>query len=92
MIVTGGSDYHGPVTRDSMGSVYLEGKYVYDFLDKINKNNLKKALDNIRYENDTKVFYNRKPFIVEISECNNEIDFNVLSLKEYEYRYGTWED
>ena len=38
LIVTGGSDYHGPVTRDSMGSVYLEGKYVYDFLDKINKN------------------------------------------------------
>lgn len=61
-------------------------------LDKLNKSNLKKVLDNIRYENDTKVFYNRKPFIVEISECDNEIDFNVLSLKEYEYRYGTWED
>ena len=66
---------------------------IYDkFLDKLNKSNLKKVLDNIRYTNDTKVFYNRKPFIVEISECDNEIDFNVLSLKEYEYRYGTWED
>ena len=66
---------------------------IYDkFLDKLNKSNLKKVLDNIRYTNDTKIFYNRKPFIVEISECNNEIDFNVLSLKEYEYRYGTWED
>ena len=61
-------------------------------LDKLNKNNLKKVLDNIRYTSDTKVFYNRIPFIVEISECNNEIDFNVLTLKEYEYRYGTWED
>ena len=61
-------------------------------LDKLNKSNLKKVLDNIRYENDTKIFYNRVPFIVEISECNNEIDFNVLSLKEYEYRYGEWED
>ena len=61
-------------------------------LDKLNKSNLKKVLDNIRYTNDTKVFYNRKPFIVEISECDNEIDFNVLSLKEYEYRYGEWED
>ena len=61
-------------------------------LDKLNKSNLKKVLDNIRYTSDTKVFYNRIPFIVEISECNNEIDFNVLSLKEYEYRYGTWED
>ena len=61
-------------------------------LDKLNKSNLKKVLDNIRYTNDTKVFYNRIPFIVEISECDNEIDFNVLTLKEYEYRYGTWED
>ena len=61
-------------------------------LDKLNKSNLKKVLDNIRYENDTKVFYNRIPFIVEISECNNEIDFNVLTLKEYEYRYDKWED
>ena len=66
---------------------------IYDkFLDKLNKSNLKKVLDNIRYTNDTKIFYNRKPFIVEISECDNEIDFNVLSLKEYEYRYGNWED
>ena len=61
-------------------------------LDKLNKSNLKKVLDNIRYTSDTKIFFNRIPFIVEISECNNEIDCNVLSLKEYEYRYGTWED
>lgn len=66
---------------------------IYDkFLDKLNKNNLKKVLDNIRYTSDTKVFYNRKPFIVEISEVDNEIDFNVLTVKQYEYRYGTWED
>ena len=37
LIVTGGSDYHGPVTRDSMGSIYLEDKYVNLFLSKINK-------------------------------------------------------
>ena len=61
-------------------------------LDKLNKSNLKKVLDNIRYTSDTKIFIDRKPFIVEISECDNEIDFNVLTLKEYEYRYGTWED
>ena len=61
-------------------------------LDKLNKSNLKKVLDNIRYTSDTKVFYNRVPFIVEISECDNEIDFNVLTLKEYEYRYGKWEE
>ena len=66
---------------------------IYDkFLDKLNKSNLKKVLDNIRYTSDTKIFIDRKPFIVEISECDNEIDFNVLTLKEYEYRYGIWED
>ena len=66
---------------------------IYDkFLDKLNKSNLKKVLDNIRYTSDTKVFIDRKPFIVEISECDNEIDFNVLTLKEYQYRYGKWED
>ena len=66
---------------------------IYDrYLDKLNKTNLKKVLDNIRYTSDTKVFINRIPFIVEISEVDNEVDFNVLTLKEYEYRYGTWED
>ena len=48
---------------------------IYDkFLDKLNKSNLKKVLDNIRYTSDTKIFFNRKQFIVEISECDNEID------------------
>ena len=37
LVVTGGSDYHGPETRDSLGSVYLEDKYVFNFLNKINK-------------------------------------------------------
>ena len=66
---------------------------IYDkFLDKLNKSNLKKVLDNIRYTSDTKVFIDRIPFIVEINKVDNEVDFNVLTLKEYEYRYGTWED
>ena len=66
---------------------------IYDrYLDKLNKSNFKKVLDNIRYTSDTKVCINRKPFIVEISEVDNEIDFNVLTLREYEYRYGEWED
>ena len=37
LVVTGGSDYHGPETRDSMGNAYLEDKYVFNFLNKINK-------------------------------------------------------
>lgn len=36
-IITGGSDYHGPVTRDTMGKSYLEGDYLAKFLQRINK-------------------------------------------------------
>lgn len=62
---------------------------IYDnVLDKLNKQNLKKVLDNIKYVSDTKVFINRKPYIVEISEIDNEIDFNAMTLNEYESRYG----
>lgn len=62
---------------------------IYDnMLDKLNKQNLKKVLDNIRYTSDTKIFINRKSYIVEISEVDNEIDFNVITLVEYESRYG----
>ena len=64
---------------------------IYDkFLDTVNQQNLKKVLDNIKYQCDTKVFYNRTAYVVEISECDNEIDFNVLTLKEYESRYGSF--
>lgn len=64
---------------------------IYDnVLDKLNKQNLKKVLDNIKYVSDTKVFINRKPHIVEISEVDSEIDFNVILLNEYESRYGKW--
>lgn len=64
---------------------------IYDnVLDKLNKQNLKKILDNIKYVSDTKVFINRKPYIVEISEVDSEIDFNVITLDEYESRYGKW--
>lgn len=64
---------------------------IYDnALNKLNKQNLKKVLDNIRYISDTKIFINRKPYIIEISEVDSEIDFNALTLAEYENRYGKW--
>nr|DAL24068.1 MAG TPA_asm: hypothetical protein [Caudoviricetes sp.] len=64
---------------------------IYDnILDKLNKQNLKKVLDNIKYVSDTKVFINRKPYIVEISEVDSEIDFSIITLVEYESRYGKW--
>lgn len=36
LLVTGGSDYHGPKTRDSIGNSYLEGDECKTFLKKIN--------------------------------------------------------
>ncbi len=39
ILVTGGSDYHGPVTRDSMGKAYLEGERAKVFLKRIHKEN-----------------------------------------------------
>ena len=68
---------------------YILGIYDNE-LNKLNKQNLKKVLDNIRYISDTKVFINRKPYIIEISEVDSEVDFNALTLAEYENRYGKW--
>ena len=36
ILVTGGSDYHGPITRDSMGNAYVEDERAKVFLKKIN--------------------------------------------------------
>ncbi|MEG1142364.1 MAG: hypothetical protein RSE41_07985 [Clostridia bacterium] len=65
----------------------------YDLdIDKLNASNLKKVIDNIKYTTDTKVFINRKPYIVEIDEVDNEIDLSILTLSEYESRYGEFEE
>jgi hypothetical protein len=61
-------------------------------LNKLNTTNLKKVLDNIKYQSDTKININRKSYIVEMDEVDGEIDLNVLTLREYESRYGEWED
>lgn len=35
LLVTGGSDFHGPVTRNSIGNAYLEEPYISEFLEKV---------------------------------------------------------
>lgn len=37
LLLTGGSDYHGPNVYDSMGKAYLEDEYAIEFLKRINK-------------------------------------------------------
>lgn len=61
-------------------------------IERLNSNNLKKVMDNMKYSEDTKVLINRKPYIVQIDEVDNEIDFNVITLAEYEENYGAWEE
>ena len=61
-------------------------------LDKLNNSNLKKVLDNLKYQCDTKVFINRKPYIVSIDEVDGEVDLDIITLKEYEENFGIWED
>ena len=61
-------------------------------LEQLSDYSLRKVLANIQYSTDTKVSINRKPYIVEIDEVDGEIDFSVTVLKEYESRFGKWED
>ena len=61
-------------------------------IDKIADSEFRKILDNISYQNDTKVIVNGKPFICQIDRVDNEVDFDVRSLEWYEERFGTWED
>ena len=61
-------------------------------IDKIPDSEFRKILDNISYQNDTKIIVKGKPFICQIDRVDNEIDFDVRSLSWYEERFGTWED
>lgn len=58
-------------------------------LDKLNYNNIKKVLDNIPFgATDIKVAYNRKTYIVEVYDVDNEYDFTMISKTAYRSIYG----
>jgi hypothetical protein len=60
-----------------------------DKLEKLNPANLKKVMDDMLYgSTDVDVFINRKPFVVEVSHVDNEIDFGIITKAEYINRYG----
>ena len=60
-------------------------------LDKLNKSNIKKVLDNISYTDDTKVLYNRMAYVVQIdNSIDLEVDFNMISLETYIFMFGKW--
>ena len=64
-------------------------------IEKISKKELKKVIDFICGDStDVDIYIRKKLYIVEISMCDNEIDFNLLTQEEYISRYGDerWEE
>jgi hypothetical protein len=57
-------------------------------LDALTTAQLNKVLENIEFQNDTDVSIKRKAHVVEIDIVDDEVDFNVLTKKEYIERYG----
>lgn len=59
-------------------------------MDDLNKTNLKKVLNELEYDLDTriKVFINRKKHIIEVCNVDDEVDFEVLTMSEFRSRNG----
>ena len=58
-------------------------------LDKLNYNNIKKVLDDIPFgSTDIQISLNRKKYIVEVSDVDNEYDFKMTAKNTYLDRYG----
>ena len=57
-------------------------------LEKLNYYNIKKVLDNIPFgATDIQVSYNKKRYIVEIFDVDNEYDFTMMSKTAYRNTY-----
>ena len=57
-------------------------------LDKLNYNNIKKILDDIPFgSTDIQVSYNRKKYIVEVNDVDNEYDFKMTEKNVYLNKY-----
>ena len=59
-------------------------------MDNLNQTNLKKVLNDLEYDLDTRieVFINRKKHIIEVCNVDNEVDFEVLTMSEFRNRNG----
>lgn len=57
-------------------------------IDKLNYNNIKKILDDIPFgSTDIQVSYNRKKYIIEVSDVDNEYDFKMTEKNVYLNKY-----
>jgi hypothetical protein len=77
---------------EKLGNDYVLGCWD-NAIEKISKKELKKVLDSISKSN-TDVYINIKGklYIVEISVCDDDIDFKLYSDIEYFRQYGNLED
>ena len=59
-------------------------------METLNKTNLKKVLNELEYDLDTRieVFINRKKHIIEVCNVDDEVDFEVLTMSEFNRRNG----
>jgi hypothetical protein len=58
-------------------------------IDKLSKEELNKIIDNLEYgSTDVAVDINKEEYVVEIFHVDLEVDFNVITKKEYAKTYG----
>jgi hypothetical protein len=58
-------------------------------IEKLSKEELEKILDNIEYgSTDIGVTIGKNDYVVEIYHVDNEVDFNLITTKEYALTYG----
>lgn len=71
------------------GTEFIMGGF-NDKMELLNIGNLKKVMKDMLYgSTDIDVFVNRKPYVVEVSHVDNEIDFGIITKEEYINRYGS---
>jgi hypothetical protein len=58
-------------------------------LDKLSKEDMLKVLDNMEYgSTDIGVTLDNNDYVVEIYHIDNEVDFNLITTREYALTYG----
>lgn len=59
-------------------------------LELLSERAIKQVLSSIPFEEDCLIHINRKKYVVEIDIVDAELDLSVMTLADYEDRYGEW--
>lgn len=72
-----------------LGAGFTIGCYTESVMDKLSKKELDKVIASIYGDStDVDVQIRRKPYVVEVSFVDNEVDFVAITREEYIRRYG----